>query len=103
VNTSIYRMQGDSYAFFHTRDSRLGGTARTICLHLHGHGPELLVTVVNLTILVPWLPVPYTIVLVLSGLLFGFVPGLPRFTLDPDLIFLLFLPPLLYSSAWTTS
>ena len=46
---------------------------------------------------------PYPIVMVIGGLLLSFIPGLPRFTLDPDLIFLVVLPPLLYSSAWTTS
>jgi Na+/H+ antiporter len=46
---------------------------------------------------------PYPIVMIVGGLLLGFVPGIPRFTLDPDLIFLVVLPPLLYSSAWVTS
>ena len=63
----------------------------------------LLVAVVALAIIAPRLHIPYTILLVLGGLLLGFVPGLPRFTLDPDVVFLLLLPPLLYSSAWKTS
>src|SRR5207245_3985545 len=63
----------------------------------------LLVAVVALAIIAPWLHIPYSILLVLGGLLLGFVPGLPRFTLDPDVVFLLLLPPLLYSSAWLTS
>ncbi len=49
------------------------------------------------------LKVPYPILLVLGGLVLGFVPGLPRVQLDPDLVFLLFLPPLLYVSALFTS
>lgn len=49
------------------------------------------------------LKTPYPIVLVLAGLLLGFVPGIPRITLNPDLIFLGVLPPLLYSAAWLTS
>ncbi|HEX3465179.1 MAG TPA: Na+/H+ antiporter [Candidatus Elarobacter sp.] len=40
--------------------------------------------------------VPSPIVLVLGGLVLGFVPGLPQVTLDPDLVLLIFLPPLLY-------
>ncbi|HTD34038.1 MAG TPA: Na+/H+ antiporter [Candidatus Elarobacter sp.] len=40
--------------------------------------------------------VPAPIVLVLGGLVLGFVPGLPRVVLDPDLVLLIFLPPLLY-------
>jgi monovalent cation/hydrogen antiporter len=49
------------------------------------------------------LSVPYPIVMVLGGLALSFVPGIPSITLNPDLIFLIFLPPLLYSSAWSTS
>ncbi len=63
----------------------------------------LLIAVVVLAIIAPRLRIPYSISLVLGGLLLGFVPGLPRFTLDPDIVFLLFLPPLLSSSAWLTS
>ncbi|HTD36241.1 MAG TPA: Na+/H+ antiporter [Candidatus Limnocylindrales bacterium] len=40
--------------------------------------------------------VPSPIVLVLGGLVLGFVPGLPQIVLDPDLVLLIFLPPLLY-------
>ena len=46
---------------------------------------------------------PYPIVLVVAGLALGFVPGIPQVALDPDLIFFVFLPPLLYSGAWLTS
>ena len=49
------------------------------------------------------LKVPYPILLVLGGSVLGFVPGLPRVELDPELVFLLFLPPLLYVSALFTS
>src|SRR5450759_1201340 len=61
----------------------------------------LLVAVAALAMLAHRLSVPYPIVLVLGGLLIGFVPGLPNVQLAPDLVFLLFLPPLLYSSAST--
>ncbi len=44
--------------------------------------------------------VPYPIVLVLGGALLSFAPGLHEITLDPDLVLLLFLPPLLYSGAF---
>ncbi|HZD48391.1 MAG TPA: Na+/H+ antiporter [Silvibacterium sp.] len=46
---------------------------------------------------------PYPIIMVLGGLLLSFVPAIPDFTLNPDLIFLVVLPPLLYASAWNTS
>jgi monovalent cation/hydrogen antiporter len=49
------------------------------------------------------LKTPYPIVLVIGGLLLSFVPGIPKITLHPDLIFFIILPPLLYSAAWLTS
>jgi monovalent cation/hydrogen antiporter len=63
----------------------------------------LLVAVVALASVATRLRVPYPILLVLGGLALGFVPGLPRITLDPALVLFLFLPPLIYSSAWFTS
>src|SRR5258706_5887273 len=62
----------------------------------------LLVAVVVLASLATRLRVPYPILLVVGGLALGFVPGLPRITLDPALVLFLFLPPLIYSSAWFT-
>lgn len=47
--------------------------------------------------------VPAPIVLVLGGLAIAFVPGLPELDLDPDVIFLIFLPPLVYAAGWSTS
>lgn len=47
--------------------------------------------------------VPYPILLTVGGLVLSFVPGLPRLTLAPDLVFLIFLPPILFSAAWLTS
>jgi CPA1 family monovalent cation:H+ antiporter len=49
------------------------------------------------------LHVPDAIVLVLAGLGLSQVPGLPRPRLEPDDVFLLVLPPLLYAQAWFTS
>jgi len=46
---------------------------------------------------------PYPIIMVLGGLLLSFIPTVPNIALNPDLIFLVVLPPLLYSSAWNTS
>ena len=46
---------------------------------------------------------PFPIVLVLSGLLISLVPGLPAISLKPEVVFLIFLPPLLYGAAWNTS
>jgi monovalent cation/hydrogen antiporter len=63
----------------------------------------LLVAVAALATLANRIGVPYPILLVLGGLTLGFVPGLPRIELEPDVVFLLFLPPLLYVSALFTS
>jgi Na+/H+ antiporter len=49
------------------------------------------------------LNIAYPIFLVLAGLVIGFIPGMPLIAIDPDLIFLIFLPPLLYEAAWYTS
>jgi Na+/H+ antiporter len=46
------------------------------------------------------LPIPYPIVLVLGGLALSFVPGLPEAPLGPDLIFTIFLPPVLWAAAF---
>lgn len=46
------------------------------------------------------LRISYPILLVITGLLIGWVPGLPPVILSPDVIFLVFLPPLLYAAAW---
>jgi CPA1 family monovalent cation:H+ antiporter len=46
---------------------------------------------------------PYPILLLVVGIALGLVPGLPRFDLDPGLVFSLFLPPLLYAAAGSTS
>ena len=43
--------------------------------------------------------VPYPVALVLGGLVIGLVPGLPSPELDPDVVFFVFLPPLLYAAA----
>jgi monovalent cation/hydrogen antiporter len=53
--------------------------------------------------LAPTLKLPVPILLVLGGLGLGFVPGLPRLQLPPDIVLVAFLPPLLYSAAFFTS
>src|SRR5436190_17402623 len=63
----------------------------------------LLLFIVVFGLLARKLGTPYPIAMVIGGLLLGFVPGIPAITLDPDLVFLVVLPPLLYASAWTTS
>ncbi len=47
--------------------------------------------------------IPYPIFLVLGGLVLGFVPGVPAVRLDPEVVFLIFLPPILWAAAYFTS
>lgn len=63
----------------------------------------LLFAVMMLVLLAKKLKVAYPIFLVIAGLAISFIPGIPVLKLDPDIIFLLFLPPLLYEAAWYTS
>lgn len=46
--------------------------------------------------------IPYPTVMVLTGLAVAMVPGLPHVQLTPEVVFLIFLPPLLYAAAWET-
>jgi CPA1 family monovalent cation:H+ antiporter len=46
--------------------------------------------------------VPYPVLLLLGGLVVGLIPGIPQFELDPEIVFLVVLPPLLYVSAFLT-
>ncbi|MBO0356834.1 Na+/H+ antiporter [Hymenobacter sp. BT186] len=63
----------------------------------------LLFAMLLLVMLGQKLRISYPIFLVLGGLALSFIPGLPHIIIDPDLIFLIFLPPLLYEAAWYTS
>ncbi len=63
----------------------------------------LLLFIVVFGVLARKLGTPYPIVMVVGGLILGFIPTSLNITLNPDLIFLVVLPPLLYASAWTTS
>ncbi len=65
------------------------------------HGLELplltlILAVAALSVLASRIGVPYPILLVLGGLALGFVPGLPTVELPPELVLLVFLPPLLH-------
>ncbi|HKG07152.1 MAG TPA: Na+/H+ antiporter [Pedobacter sp.] len=47
--------------------------------------------------------ISFPIFLVIGGLAISFIPGIPAVSIDPDIVFLLFLPPLLFEAAWYTS
>ena len=63
----------------------------------------LLVLVVAFAVLAQKIRTPYPIVLVIAGLGLSFLPGIPKVQLNPEVVFLVVLPPLLYSGAWQTS
>jgi monovalent cation/hydrogen antiporter len=63
----------------------------------------LLVFVVGFGALANRLRTPYPILLVIGGLVLSLLPGIPRFNLEPDIIFLGVLPPLLFAAGFTTS
>src|SRR6202142_1411930 len=63
----------------------------------------LLLAVAVLALLARRFHIPYPIFFVIGGLLIGLIPGLPRVQLNPELVFLFFLPPLLYPAALFTS
>jgi Na+/H+ antiporter len=60
----------------------------------------LFVSAAGLNALANWVNVPYPITLVIGGLLLGLVPGIPDIHLNPELVLLVFLPPLLYQGAF---
>lgn len=59
----------------------------------------LLLVVAGLALLARRVSIPYPVLFVLAGLLLSLVPNLPRVRLDPELVFLFILPPLLYPAA----
>ena len=64
---------------------------------------SLLFAVSMLSMVSNKLGISYPIFLVIAGVSIGFIPAIPDITLKPDIIFLIFLPPLLYAGAWNTS
>jgi CPA1 family monovalent cation:H+ antiporter len=63
----------------------------------------LIVIIVLLIMLANKIRVAYPVVLVVAGLLISFIPGIPILHIKPELIFIIFLPPLLYDAAFAIS
>src|ERR1700716_1905677 len=59
----------------------------------------LLAVSAGLRLVAERLRVPYAAILVVGGLLLAFIPGLPKVTLPPEVLFLVFIPPLLYAGS----
>ena len=68
--------------------------------------PYLLLLMVAIMLLIMFanrLKVAYPILLVLGGLAISFIPNVPTITLNPDLVLIIFLPPLLYADVFSLS
>ncbi len=63
----------------------------------------LMAAVIGVVLLGRRLEIPYPIALVIGGLCISLIPGLPVIHINPEVVFLVFLPPLLYAAAWFTS
>ena len=63
----------------------------------------LMVAIMLLIMLANRLKVAYPILLVLGGLAISFIPNVPTITLNPDLVLIIFLPPLLYADVFSIS
>lgn len=73
---------------------------------MHTILPFFLAMIAVVVLLEMWaakLKIAYPILLVVGGLLISFIPGLPAVRVNPDLIFLIFLPPLLFEASWGIS
>lgn len=62
----------------------------------------VLVLIAALAVVARWSRQPYPIVFLLGGIVLAFVPGMPVIKLAPDVIFLVFLPPLIFGDAYVT-
>ncbi|RNA62229.1 Na+/H+ antiporter [Chryseobacterium nematophagum] len=63
----------------------------------------LIVAITLLIMLANKVKVAYPVLLVIAGVFISLLPGVPVVHVDPELIFIIFLPPLLYEAAWTIS
>jgi monovalent cation/hydrogen antiporter len=63
----------------------------------------IMAILISLTAIANKRKLPYPILLVAAGLIIGFIPQLPELALEPDIIFVIILPPLLYDAASKTS
>jgi Na+/H+ antiporter len=62
----------------------------------------VLALIVVLAVVAKWTRQPYPIVFLIGGIALAFVPGMPTIRLAPDLVFLVFLPPLIFGDAYVT-
>ncbi len=63
----------------------------------------IMAILISLTAIANKKKLPFPVILVFAGLIIGFIPQLPNLALDPEVVFVIMLPPLLYDAASKTS
>ncbi|TDO20698.1 Na+/H+ antiporter [Pedobacter duraquae] len=63
----------------------------------------ILAVMIGLSAIADKIKLPYPVLLIIAGMAVGFIPDLPAVTLNPEIVFLIFLPPLLYDAAFNIS
>lgn len=63
----------------------------------------ILIVMIGLSALADKIKLPYPVLLITAGIAVGFIPALPDIEINPEIIFLIFLPPLLYDAAFNIS
>jgi len=63
----------------------------------------ILAVMIGLSAIADKIKIPYPILLIIVGVAVGFIPSLPAIDINPEIIFLIFLPPLLYDAAFNIS
>ena len=63
----------------------------------------ILALMIGLSAVADKIKLPYPILLISAGIAIGFIPELPNIEINPEIIFLIFLPPLLYDAAFNIS
>jgi len=63
----------------------------------------ILAIMIGLSAIADRIKLPYPVLLIVAGIGIGFIPSLPAIALNPEIVFLLFLPPLLYDAAFNIS
>lgn len=63
----------------------------------------IMALMIGLSAIAGKIKIPYPILLVSAGIAIGFIPGMPEIEINPEIVFLIFLPPLLYDAAFNIS
>jgi Na+/H+ antiporter len=63
----------------------------------------ILAVMIGLSAIADKIKLPYPVLLIVAGIGVGFIPSIPNVTLNPEIVFLIFLPPLLYDAAFNIS